>query len=313
MADFHWKIFQLTVKKGTEDDEIEDLFTTSTLKEMVRAIKREYCVSSYGVFSLQYSDGMEFYEDTEEININDEETEITLEEFFGNADGAEIIYVPKKARKDDLMIGNATDENLIAEIRYGTINRQIQAENKDFEIDPKLNITQMSGGLRVHWQHTKDYNEKSLENKDQTEFINLKAHSSGKMQQVALNNGHEKGTRAAYVGIHRNQEDAHHELKTPVTAFKVEPGETWVLFPSVGTDIHHGKTKRKIFSRSQEKWLDKDGQDRDPHACLKKGEDCGLQTCLIRAKQNGSMTGAKHKRLPTGTKCITCGRYEQKD
>ena len=60
---------------------------------MVRAIKREYCVSSYGVFSLQYSDGMEFYEDTEEININDEETEITLEEFFGNADGAEIIYV----------------------------------------------------------------------------------------------------------------------------------------------------------------------------------------------------------------------------
>ena len=58
------------------------------------------------------------------------------------------------------------------------------SENKDFEIDPKLNITQMSGGLRVHWQHTKDYNEKSLENKDQTEFINLKAHSSGKMQQV---------------------------------------------------------------------------------------------------------------------------------
>ena len=67
--------------------------STSTLKEMVRAIKREYCVSSYGVFSLQYSDGMEFYEDTEEININDEETQITLEEFFGNADGAEIIYV----------------------------------------------------------------------------------------------------------------------------------------------------------------------------------------------------------------------------
>ena len=58
------------------------------------------------------------------------------------------------------------------------------SENKDFEIDPKLNITQMSGGLRVHWQHTKDYSEKSLENKDQTEFINLKAHSSGKMQQV---------------------------------------------------------------------------------------------------------------------------------
>merc|ERR1719464_2038556 len=137
------------------------------------------------------------------------------------------------------MIGNATDEDLIAEIRYGTINRQIQAENKDFEIDPKLNITQMSGGLRVHWQNAKDYNEESLENKDQTEFINLKAHSSGKMQKIALNNGHEKGTRAAYVGIHRAQEDAH-KFNTPITAFKVKPGEAWVLFPSIGQDIHHG-------------------------------------------------------------------------
>jgi len=304
--------FQLTVKKGTEDDEIEDLLTTSTLKEMVRAIKREYCVSNYGVFSLQYSDGMEFYEDTEEVILN-EETEITLEEFFGNADGAEIIYVAKKAGKDDLMIGNATDENLIAEIRYGTINRQIQSENKDFEIDPNLNITEMSGGLRVHWQNSKDYYENSLENKSQKEIINLNAHGSGKMLQIALNNGHEKGTRATYVGIHRNQEDAHDELKTPVTAFKVEPGETWVLFPSVGLDIRYGKTKRKLFSRRQEKWMDKDGQDRDPHACLKKGEDCGVQTCLNRAKQNGSMTGEKHRRLPNGKKCITCGRYEQKD
>ena len=44
----------------------------------------------------------------------------------------------------------------------------------------------MSGGLRVHWQNAKDYYEKSLENKEQTEFINLKAHSSGKMQQVCI-------------------------------------------------------------------------------------------------------------------------------
>ena len=97
--------------------------------------------------------------------------------------------------------------------------------------------------------------------------------------QVALNNGHEKGTRAAYVGIHRNQDDAHHELKTPVTAFKVEPGETWVLFPSVGLDIGYGKTKRKLFSRRQEKWIDKDGQDRDPHACLKKGRLSKRMSC----------------------------------
>ena len=99
--------------------------------------------------------------------------------------------------------------------------------------------------------------------------------------QVALNNGYGKGTRAAYVGIHRNQEDAHHELKTPVTAFKVEPGETWVLFPSVGTDIHHGKTKKKMFSKSHEKWVDKDGQDRDPHACLKKGRLSEIMSCTV--------------------------------
>jgi len=303
--------FKLIVVKGDDEDEIEDLKSTSTLKNMIRAIKREYCVSSYGVFSLQFSDGVDFYEDTEDINLNNEETEITLEEFFGNAEGAEIIYVAKKAGKDDLMIGNATDENLIAEIRYGTINRQIKGENKDFEIDPTLNIAEMGGGLRVHWQQAKEYYENSLDNKEQIELINLKAHSSGKMQKIALNNGHEKGTRAAYVGIHRAQEDAH-KFNTPITAFKVKPGETWVLFSSVGQDIHHGKTKRKLFLRIQEKWVDKDGQDRDPHACLKKGEDCGLQTCLIRAKQNGSMV-AKHRRLPTGTKCITCGRYEEQN
>ena len=97
--------------------------------------------------------------------------------------------------------------------------------------------------------------------------------------QIALNNGHEKGTRAAYVGIHRIQEDAQDELKTPVTAFKVEPGETWVLFPSVGLDISYGKTKRKLFSRRQEKWVDKDGQDRDPHACLKKGRHSERMSC----------------------------------
>lgn len=305
--------FKLAVKKGTKDDEIEKLLTTSTLKEMIRAIKREYCVGGYGVFSLQYSDGMELYEDTEENYLNDELSKITLEEIFENAVGAEIIYVAKKAGKNDIMIGNATDERLFAEIRYGTINRQIQTENKDFEIDPNLNVAEMSGELRVHWQNSTDYYKNSLENKSQKEIIHLNAHGSGKLLQIVLNNGHEKGTHAAYVGIYRNQEDAHDKLKTPVTAFKVEPGETWVLFPSVGLDIRHGKTQRKSFSRKQEKWIDNDGQDRDPHACLEEGEDCGVQTCLNRAQYKGSMTGKKHRRLPTGKKCITCGRYEQKD
>ena len=57
-------------------------------------------------------------------------------------------------------------------------------ENKDFEIDPNLNITEMSGGLRVHWQNQNEYYKNSLENNEQKEIINLKAHSSGKMQQV---------------------------------------------------------------------------------------------------------------------------------
>ena len=60
---------------------------------MVRAIKKENFVSGYGGFSLQDSDGMEIYKDTEENYLNDELTKITLEEYFENADGAEIIYV----------------------------------------------------------------------------------------------------------------------------------------------------------------------------------------------------------------------------
>ena len=44
----------------------------------------------------------------------------------------------------------------------------------------------MGGGLRVYWQQAKEYYENSLDNKEQTELINLKAHSSGKMQKVSL-------------------------------------------------------------------------------------------------------------------------------
>ena len=61
-------------------------------------------------------------------------------------------------------------------------------ESKDFEIDPNLNITEMSGGLRVHWQNQKEYYKNSLENNEEKEIINLKAHSSGKMQQVIFTN-----------------------------------------------------------------------------------------------------------------------------
>merc|ERR1712008_14917 len=123
---------------------------------------------------------MEFYEDTKENYLNDELTKKTLEEFFENTVGAEIIYVAKKAGKDDLKIGNATDEKLIAEIRYGTINRQIQAENKDFKTNLKMNVPEMNGELRFHWQNSTDYYKNSLDNKSQKEIIHLDAHSSGK-------------------------------------------------------------------------------------------------------------------------------------
>ena len=88
--------------------------------------------------------------------------------------------------------------------------------------------------------------------------------------QIALNNGHREGTGAVYVGIHRNKENIKSN-KDPVIFFKVEPGETWVLFPGVGEHIRHGKTKRKMFRKTQQKWVTEDDQDRDPHACLKKG------------------------------------------
>ena len=98
---------------------------------MVKQIKRLYRVSGLGAFSLQYCKGdisevfwdSVFYKDEQEIDPNSKENE-TLENFFGNAEGAEIIYVPKTTRKDDIMIGNATDDDLVAKLEYGIINRQ---------------------------------------------------------------------------------------------------------------------------------------------------------------------------------------------
>ena len=78
-------------------DQIGNLKSTSTLKEMVRQIKREYRVSTYGVFSLHNRFGEVLYID-EENNDSDE----TLESFFGNCNGAEIIYEPVKAGFRDL-------------------------------------------------------------------------------------------------------------------------------------------------------------------------------------------------------------------
>ena len=114
-------------------DVIPKLKGTSTLSDMVQQIKRLYRVSGLGAFSLQYCkrDVSEvcwdsvFYEDEQEIDPNSKENE-TLEIFFGNAEGAEIIYAPKTAGNDDIMIGNATDEHLVAKLDYEILNKQTQ-------------------------------------------------------------------------------------------------------------------------------------------------------------------------------------------
>ena len=82
------------------EDEIENLKSTSTLKDLVHAIKMEYFIDAhtYGLFNLQHSDGEVFYKDTDPMSDNSEDDikiMITLEDLFGNSKGAEIIYEAK--------------------------------------------------------------------------------------------------------------------------------------------------------------------------------------------------------------------------
>ena len=56
--------------------------------------------------------------------MTNSEANITLEDFFGNSEGAEIIYDSIHAGSDDIMIGNATNEQLVAKLDYGIINKQ---------------------------------------------------------------------------------------------------------------------------------------------------------------------------------------------
>ena len=106
-------------------DVVLKLKRTMLLSDLIKLLKRHYRVSSLGAFSLQYCDGEVFYYDVEKIDPNCEENE-TLEKFFGNAEGADIVFVPKTAGSDDIMIGNATNENLVAKLDYEILNRQTQ-------------------------------------------------------------------------------------------------------------------------------------------------------------------------------------------
>ena len=74
--------------------------------------------------------------------------------------------------------------------------------------------------------------------------------------------------------------------------------------------------KMFLFFKRQDKWVDKDGHDRDPHACLKKdflkkfGDSCGV--CGDPALRNGSKTGKNHRRLQAGQDCRVCENYPKK-
>ena len=92
------------------------------MTDLVREVKEEFMVEGFAGFSLQYSDGFVFYQDEKRDDHPNSEENETLEDFFQNAEGAEILYVEKKAGPDDIKISNATDEDLIAVLDYETIN-----------------------------------------------------------------------------------------------------------------------------------------------------------------------------------------------
>ena len=132
--------------------------------------------------------------------------------------------------------------------------------------------------------------------------------------QVALDKGCSEGTGAVTVHIYRKDDL---EFKNRITFFRVELGEIWILYPDLQEgEVLYGKAKRMflaklfLFLKRQDRWLDKDGQDRDPHACLKKSDYC--RVCPDRALYNGSKIGENHRILPVGQECRVCEKYPPK-
>ena len=72
----------------------------------------------------------------------------------------------------------------------------------------------------------------------------------------------------------------HMEKCESLTEFTVEPEENWILFyggyKSGKRGLVYSKAKQKMFGRipRYEKWIDTDKHNRDPHACLSKGQLC---------------------------------------
>ena len=72
-----------------------------------------------------------------------------------------------------------------------------------------------------------------------------------------------------------------------LTEFTVEPEENWILFyggyTSDKREIVYSKAKQKKFGRipRYETWIDINKHNRDPHACLSKGQLCQVWICLF--------------------------------
>lgn len=231
----------------------------------------------------------------------------TLEKFFGNAERAEIVYVPKTAGSADIMIGNATDEHLVAKLDYEILNKQTKKDEQTVGVEPSVDVTKTTVAAKINGKRTQEY--ANLEQKPKVDKVVLQAHSSGKKMQIALDKGYDQGSRAVGITIYR-KEDSDIEKSKPVTYFKVEQGEMWILYPGPEGEVLEGKAmaKRSLFSKREDIWMDKDKIDRDPHACLKKGDDC--EVCFDPALKNGSRI-KKHRKIRAGEKCRVCKKYTQ--
>ena len=87
-------------------------------------------------------------------------------------------------------------------------------------------------------------------------------------------------------------------MNNPVARFRVEQGEMWILYPGTNGEVKFGKAKSKrtsLFFKRQDRWVDKDGQDHNPHAYLQEGDSCEL--CQPKKRADNQVVG----RVPPGS------------
>jgi len=248
--------FKLLVREPNEGPiEIEKLRSDSKMTDLVRAVKEEFMVEGFAGFSLQYSDGFVFYQDEKRDDHPNREENETLEEFFKNAEGAEILYVEKKAGPDDIKISNATDEDLIAVLDYETINPTATRREIGGGVEGNLEGLNITGNINT------DYT--NLDPRSVQVRHDLPRRKSGYSNQISLRNGLSKGSGAVGIAIYRKKDQKF------TTKLEAKPGRIWILYPSAdgGVSAVKSKWKSKIwFFKRQHEWVDKDGVDHDPLA-----------------------------------------------